>query len=248
MRKIYQNGWHGIVFEEIITISSTQIAGELFYKTFYQEFFNRYRNWDDLNPEWVRLKLQTVELLKDRMVCGKKGKILSIGCGIGIVERALIIAGYENIELTEVSEDPLHWVVSEIPQENIHLGFFPDCIPQGRLYDFIYLLSVEYFFDQQQLIIFLRKVKERLSWKGICLLISYNLEKRDGVPQWFSTIKEITKLVLEKLNMRSRGQFWGYARTRKEFHQAMEAAGFNGIVEGILGKETSWDTYWIEGR
>ncbi len=248
MEKVYQKEWLGLQFESFISISSKQIAGADFYKAFYQEFFKKYRHPNELDPQWVQLKLQAGEFLKEKLACGKDGKILSIGCGLGLMEEVLIKEGYQNLEITEVSEDSLRWLKPHIPPGKIHLGFFPECLPKNRLYDFIYLSGVEYWFDHTQLILFLKNVKQRLFPGGICLLISYSLKSEYGIHLIVRKIKRLTKLILEKLRIKSRGQFWGYARNRAEFFQAMSGAGFTRIVDGMLEKKTPWDTYWIEGR
>ena len=49
--------------------------------------------------------------------------ILSIGCGIGIIEKNLFENGFSSLEVTDISNDPLKW---------------------------LYLSSVEYFFNQNE--------------------------------------------------------------------------------------------------
>jgi SAM-dependent methyltransferase len=247
MRKIYQTEWHGIPFNSFSILSSVQLADSRFYKSFYGAFFQRYNHLEDLDPKWVQLKLQTMQLVKERIQHSKAERILSIGCGLGIIEKALIDDGLYNLEITEVSREPLRWVQPHISPEKVHIGFFPSCLPEKNIYDFIYLASVEYFFDQSQLVFFLKDVKSHLSPKGNCLLISWSFQSGNCVKSVINASKDIVKYGLEKLKIRHRGQFWGYSRNPQEFYDAMDSAGFIRIVDGILEKKTQWDTYWIEG-
>ena len=56
MRRMYQTEWHGIQFSSFGTTSSINLARPEFYQTFYQEFFKRYQNWEQLDPLWLERK------------------------------------------------------------------------------------------------------------------------------------------------------------------------------------------------
>ena len=56
MRELYQTEWHNIKFNDITKISENSLPDERFYNSFYQEFFNRYDDFSDLDPDWIRLK------------------------------------------------------------------------------------------------------------------------------------------------------------------------------------------------
>lgn len=247
MRKLYQTEWHGIPFESFSTMSSSRLADASFYSAFYDAFFKKYQNLNELDPSWIELKLQTMKFLKNHSKFEKQSNILSIGCGLGIMEKIFIEEGYSNLEITEVARESLHWLIPSISPDNVHIGFFPYCLPANRLYDFIYLSGVECFFDQDRLIKFLKAVVDRLSPGGVCLLISLSFESRKPIQKAIVHTKDLVKFALDEIGLRNRGQFWGYIRNHKEFHHAMMAAGFIQIKDGFLEKKTNWDTYWIEG-
>lgn len=248
MRKYYQSEWLGIPFESFTKMTSLKLADGYFYSSFYEVFFRKYRKIEELDPSWVELKLQVMKFLKLHSKFKREGNILSIGCGLGIVEKGLIEEGFTNLEITEVSQEPLKWLLPKISHGNIHIGLFPECLPANRLYDLIYISSVEYCFDQDQLNGFLKCVKERLVPEGICLIISWSLEPVKISKKVVVNIKEYFKFLLDKFGLRNRGQFWGYMRTSEEFHNAMYKAGFLQVNDGFLEKHTRWDTYWIEGN
>jgi len=248
VRRLYQTEWHNIPLESVGAVSSTELADASFYASFYEMFFKRYNKPEDLDPSWIELKMQTAGFLSRHDKFNTAGSVLSIGCGLGITEKALIDKGFFNIEVTEISPEPLRWLRPYISAGNVHIGLFPSCLPDHRCYDFILLPSVDYFFDQDGLIDFLKAVKGRLSSGGVCLLISWSYEFSGCIRQAVGIVKKTATVFLEKANIRKRGQFWGYLRNRKDYRYAMEAAGFVDICDGLLEKKTRWDTYWIEGN
>lgn len=247
MKRMYQREWHGIPFEAVGAVSLTKLADASFYSSFYDIFFKKYGSPEELDPSWVELKVEAAGFLKQHSKFKKESTILFVGCGLGITEKVLIGEGFSNIEVTEISPEPLRWLLPYIPGHCVHIGFFPSCLPDGKLYDFIILPSVEYFFNQEELIDFLKAVKERLSSDGVCLLISWSFESTAAIQWAMGVVKELAAFVLEKVKVRKRGQFWGYLRKRNDYQSAMRAVGFVKIRDGLLAKETCWDTYWIEG-
>jgi SAM-dependent methyltransferase len=256
MKKLYQTEWHGIPFDSFAKVSSKKLADSDFYAAFYAKFFEKYRNWSDLKPEWVKLKLQAKQFIKEHPKFGRNQRVLSIGCGLGIMEKALLDEGCDNLEITEVSANPLQWLLPHFPKNQVYIGFFPECIPEGRHYDLIYLSGVEYFFDQKDMIKFLKAVRSRLAPYGVCLMISWSYEFKTKGPnilrRFVILAKQLAYSLLARLGLKPRilgkpRQFWGYLRNQSDFMEAMRAAGFSGIRDGFLEKKTDWDTYYIEG-
>jgi len=249
MRRFYEKEWQGIPFGSFVKMSATKLADASFYASFYEAFFKKYKRSEDIDPKWLEFKLQAVKLLKEYGRFKKEAAILSIGCGLGIMEKPLIEEGYSNLEITEVSEVPLRWLLPYIDPDKVHIGFFPGCIAADKLYDFIYLSSLEYCFDQDQLIDFLKAVADHLSPGGICLLISVSSEPATPFKwtQVYAVLKDFIKFILDKIGLRKRGQFFGYIRNRDDFYHAMTSAGFKQLKDGFLDKKTRWDSYWIQG-
>jgi SAM-dependent methyltransferase len=248
MEKIFQNEWHGIYFKNLTTVSASRLADTELYKIFYRHLLAKYQDWSKLDPEWVKLKLQTAEFLKSKFSDQKNIKILSIGCGLGMVEKALLDYGYNNIDITEVSEEPLKWIKKYITGRNIFIGNFSDFVPSSRDYDIIYLAGIEYCLNQEELIFLLKKAGSILSKDGRCILISWSFEPFSITGIVSALVKNNIRFLLELLRIKERGQFWGYSRNRSEFFEAMRSAGFDSIKDGVFSKKTRWDTYWIEGR
>lgn len=49
MRKAYEIKWHGTRFAPFARLSSTELADEAFYKSFYEVFFQQHKNWNELD-------------------------------------------------------------------------------------------------------------------------------------------------------------------------------------------------------
>lgn len=246
MKKLYQTSWHGIHFESFAKLSKSHLPDSSFYASFYENFHRKYRGVDDLDQSWVSLKRQAAGLITNNPKIKKSDRILSIGCGLGLIERVLFQEGFLNVEITEVSEAPLRWVLPLLPSENVHVGFFPDCIPHNDKYDFVLLASVEYFLDDVEFSSLLRSVHNRLLPGGMCLLISWSFDTMCLSQRLTAGIKNLVRLMIDKAGIKPRGQFWGYIRRPEEFHRAMAAAGFKHFRDATLDTNTRWDTYWIE--
>ena len=90
--------------------------------------------------------------------------------------------------------------------------------------------------------------RNKLAPTGQIVLISASfLDQWSVVKSFVRFIKDIIKAVLDILGIRSRGQFWGWMRTRKEYQRIMAKAGFINIVDGFIMKDRQ-TTYYIIGK
>ena len=240
--------WHGIRFDSFATLSSTVLADSQFFNSFYKVFFERYKHIDELNPDWVRLKVDAIKRVHDKIFRSKDASILSIGCGLGIQEKVLLELGYSNVEVTEVSEHPLRWIRTHLPADRIHIGLFPSCLPPGRQYDSILFAGIDMFFDEVQWVDFLRQVRTYLKGTGNCTMLGWTLEHEDPFVRAVLKIKDRTFQVLELFRIRHRGQFWGYARTRQEYRTGFLRAGFTELADETIDTGTQWRTYRLTGE
>lgn len=244
MRKVFQTEWQGIHFREFTEVSSKRVADFRFYDAFYREFFRRNKRegtWSDIPSWWRSLKDKVVDLVAERSKQGNQ-HTLSIGCGLGYVEKMLFSQGVgANLEVTETSDAPLRWLALEFPAERIHVGYFPSCLPPDARYDLIYLSTIDYCFNNSELHDFLLSVKERLNKDGRCLVISFSLQKETLI----SSLRSLLKNLAIALKLHDPGQLWGYLRTKAEYRKSMADAGFKHCVEGTLSDGSN---YWIEGR
>jgi hypothetical protein len=244
MNKLYQTEWHRIPFTDFASISSFELPSASFYESFYKAFFEKYKNWEELDDEWKKHKMRIAEFIYNRIVAVKADKTLSIGCGIGIIEKFLIDKGYNNLELTEISSIPLRWIRPFVSPEKIHIGYFPNCLPSDNRYDFIFLSDVDYCFNDFQLIEFLKDVKKRIAPHGTCLLISTAfISPRNTIKRrnyFVNLIKKGASVLNSFKRIRTNNQqFWGYLRNKTEIHHAMVSAGFSSMRDGVIENDIS---------
>jgi len=241
MIEFYQTEWYGISFGEVTEVSEHRIADEKFYAEFYNTLFHRYAGWDQLDSGWRAGKKAVAALISGRL--GDRDQtVLSVGCGLGMVEHYLR-QGIPQVRLDvlETTAIPLRWLIDEMDPACVHVGYFPQCLPLQTRYDLIYLSAVDYCFDRTEWRELLQRVGDRLNPSGRCLVISASLQQN---PDWVEVLRSAYRALLTRMGLRQRRQLWGYLRTVADYHAALNDAGFPTLQDGYLAD----GTYWIEGR
>ncbi len=237
MKKMWLTEWHNINFNEFWKLDSNNIAGAEFYSEFYSRFFMKYNDWNVLDKKWIDQKTCISNFITNN-ICNKVGnsqslKILSVGSGIGIIEKKIFENGIKNIYAQELSDKPLKWIKQILPEKNILIGNITDRLNQYESFDIIYLCAVDYALNDKELLELLQDIKKFLREKGILIIISATyLRQTFFITKYY--IKIILRIILDKLNIKPLGQFWGYARTQKNYNQLMSKLLFNKIVDGIM--------------
>jgi len=246
MKKLYQKTWMGIDFCEFAKVSSTKLAGAEFYEAFYNELFDRYRGYEDLDHEWLIKKRELADWICQFVAKGSR--ILSVGCGIGYIEYCLCRSQGELIEIHAQDHTPIahKWLRKSLPQNQIH--YISDINnTYYNYYDLIYLSAVDYALSNHELINILSNLRPRLNKNGRCLLISASFLGDTPVFEKFREfVKDMAKMMLEKLHLYNRGQLWGWKRNRDEYVNLMSQANFNSITDGCFVTEHQ-NTYYIIG-
>ena len=170
MKPIFVKEWHGIPLNSIKGFVKNKIPGEEFYSNFYEKFFEAHQTWDDLDPDWVDHKINSAKFIGSRLKGAKR--VLSIGCGVGIIEKYLLEEGVKGLEIQEVSEEPLRWIRTLFATEAVHIGGVPDCLSLSGKYDYIFLSVVDYCFEEEAYVGFLSEIRDLLSSNGRCLVIT----------------------------------------------------------------------------
>lgn len=253
MKKFYQIEWQGIQFSDFTQSSSTNLAGPEFYQAFYEEFFKRYQNWEQLSPSWRKEKERCAEFV---LVRSGGGKMLSVGCGLGYMEHYMRArAPQQDLFIHEVASAAWRWIEDEFAENRKLLGMIPDCLPVGVQFDLIYLSAVDYTLDNDALVGLLSAIRQILcnAMAGRrCLLISASFQDTPAtltgmIMSILRRTKPLATAVLDHLGQSARGQFWGWTRTQKEYHSLMRRAGYQGIEDGFIDPEKRAH-YWISGR
>jgi len=125
MRKLFQTHWHGIPFSRFSNMSETKLAAPEFYNSFYNEFFEQYQDYNQLDTAWKSRKQEIAEWLAKKSIVNddaiKKKKILSIGCGLGVIEHYLFSNYQDSSELfvQDDSSNAHKWLLKFLPKEQI---------------------------------------------------------------------------------------------------------------------------------
>ncbi len=260
MRRFYQESWQGIPFSVFTHVSFFHLANAKFYATFYEELFRRYHCWECLpaawrmnknrGARWVAEQIKAQEKFKQSEVNSEEQsalRVLSIGSGVGYMEKALL-DNIQDLELhvNEPSTVGLLWLKQVVPIERIYIGHPSYCLPPNIQYDIIYLSAVDYGFTNEELALALRELKAQLASNGRLLCLSSSLLVEDSfIGGMVNAFKIGLRAVLHFLGVR-RQQFWGWRRTRAEYHTFFEDAGFKNIHDGWL--DDGFNSYWICGE
>ena len=224
MFKLYQKNWHSINFRDLnIDLSKKQLPNDIFYKRFYKAFSDKYKKLDKLDPNWLKLKSVSADKVAFLLKDSKDRSILSIGAGLGLIEKKLFEKGYRNIFIQEVSEDAASYSRTFLNPSNIYLGNFPECVESKKIFDYVLLGGIEYIFDDLQFGELLENIKKFIHKDSKLIILSWSIEKED----YFSKFKIFLKELLIKIQLLNPGQFWGYSRTLKELVSLLIKSGFN---------------------
>ena len=223
MRKKFQYSWHDIMFENFIDVSHDKIADTNFYDNFYLEFFKKYHSYSDIPDDYISKKMVVVKYLKPKI--RTRNSVLSIGCGIGLIEKLLV----ENLDIqTKITAvEPSKSAIKLIKNEtriNVYNGFFPSVFDKiSPQFDFAYARAIEYIFDQDEYVKFLKSILDY----GIneFSIISVSIQRTTIS----DVLKEVIKTFLNRLNLYKRGQLWGFVRTEYDHREAFLRAGFKTV-------------------
>lgn len=247
MKKLWQTQWFGIKFEESFEISSKVLPNSSFYNSFYQEFFKKFSGYSDLDKDWLFKKDMVFKWILSHL--NKDDSVLSIGPGLGYIEQKLWQERADNninVHVSDFASDSLKWLKQVIPNENIHE---PSEIKNltNLYFDLIYLSTVDYALDNETFIEILTDYSGKLSNKGRIVIISASLLSVTQFQYAIGKIKDFIKAFLEILGFRSRGQFWGWSRTKDDYLRILKKAGLGSIQHGFI-EENNQKIFWISGE
>ncbi len=239
MRKFYQTNWFGIEFESFAKLDDREIAGNDFYSKFYEKFFEKYASYDEISPDWRKLKSEIADFLLKQIQ--SYPKVASIGCGTGYVEN-IVTKHYEGLLYAiEPASSVNRWLIKN---EKISFlsGYFPEIAYSEKLgaLDLCYCNTIDYTMDDKTLLGFLNQVAKYPLKEFLLISASYEDEYLPTLKQRVSIIKNWFKY---RAGLKKKQQFWGYIRTRKDYRDLFKASHFPRFEDGLLEN----GTYWIKG-
>lgn len=220
--KLYQTEWNGISLKTIaheLGVPKEEVASSDFYDAFYKKLD---RNGYAFDEKWLKDKYKLARLLErvlKRIGLGKNTKIISLGCGTGVVEKGLIEEGYD-IELQECQSRSLGYLYKNgIKPSKVWITNDLKGIPENS-YDVVVMNLFLYVFDIEGGIQFIKNAKQLLNPNGRLVVIATAGHLEGMLGYWKS-----------KLNKkRNVGVFWGYLRNLYLLRRMMRKAGLK--IEG----------------
>lgn len=224
MKRMWQSDWFGIKFTDLTRPNPLVRANSNFYDKLYTRLFDIYDNYDQLPDNWKQEKKKSAQWIRLKLDTGSS--ILSVGCGIGAIEKALIDLGISpnRITVTDTSEKSLSWIRDELPYQHTLVGEIPACIPEGKTYDAVILSAVEYALNNAQLLGLLASINDLLNVNGKLLLISASV-MNDHLSM-FSIIKSYLYLLFHSIAKKEMPQFWGFERRPDEIISLLVTSGY----------------------
>ena len=241
MKKFYADEWMEIKFSSFASVTTTRtIADANFYSEFYKSFYKKYQSYDDMSVLWKETKDETAEHIYSIIMGEGYGNILSIGCGIGYIECLLAEKSGSDDGMKLTALDPSVGFKQWCKNEKVRFlhGFFPNVLEKTDKYDFAYATAIEYVFDDEQYVSFLKSI---LNF-GINNILLTELSVQERLPLKYY-VRDALNWLYSLVGLYEYGQFWGYRRTLDEHKRIFKMAGFR-ISE--TGKYNS-GKYWIRG-
>ncbi len=174
-------------------------------------------------------------------------RVLSIGRGVGYLEKSLLdVMPHIELHVNEPTTAGLRLLRECVPVERIYIGSPSTCLPPDVQYDVIYLSAVDYSIANDELAFAMRELRGQLLPGGRIICISASLLEEDSIiGRLVNAFKIGVRAVLHFFDLR-RQQFWGWRRTREEYHAFFNECGLENIQDGWL--DDGFNSYWISGE
>ncbi|MBI4596981.1 MAG: class I SAM-dependent methyltransferase [Candidatus Omnitrophica bacterium] len=210
----YQREWQGIAFKELPGVDWSACAARGFYAAFYEQLLSR--SFQPA-PEWVESKRRIgawlASTIRARAARGVAPRILSVGAGLGIVERVLDEARY-HVDVLECEPHSLKHLQSHLPGAGVILGDARHIPCRTGSYDAVYMSNVDYCFDRSGYTQVWREMGRILRPGGLAVCVSSsNLSVR-------AVARGIRRRWLRRSVRGPSHLVWGYRRTVGEHVRA----------------------------
>jgi len=226
--KAFESNWHNIDFKELnINLTIFKLADLKFYDKFYEEFFTRYNDFDDLSINWRTNKIEIAKAIEKKLL--KNSRVLSYGCGIGFIEKFIVEKRQDlKLDCFDFSDIASKWLKRD--SSNI---YFTSNHEKLKKYDFIFMVDLLYAMGDVEATNLLKKVKYLLKNDGkiiICNTSSQENEnneniKYSSIKNFIKRIKNLIRPVYYFLLKKKKYSFGGYERDKESYNKIFKKAG-----------------------
>jgi len=212
--RIFSNDWHGVDLIEVARAANVpidQVANHHFYE-------HLYRKWKtqqfEPEPGWIAGKRKWAETYRDLVLvhAPATSRVLSVGAGLGHVERHMVSLGM-HVDLQECQSESLD--PSDFPDSRIWVSQDLHPVPDAS-YDVVLALSLVYVFDEIAYATFLRDCHRVLRPGGLLVVSDHD----PSLP-----LSRVKQWLLNKVKRR-RELMWGWLRSPNSHRNTAEQSGF----------------------
>lgn len=225
--ELWQKDWNGISLVDIAEakgLNPSRLAAEDFYGFFYENLkMNGYKFSEDFlhdkafAREFINGAIE--EYIEDTGIGNPK--ILSLGCGTGIIEEELL--SKYDIELQECQEssfDYLHKKGKSASREWVTVDLSE--IPENT-YDIVYAFSIMYSFEDEDYKNFVKNASKLLSANGRLIIVDVSETYNNVIKTSMKLlVKRLLKQFVPSINEFAYGIKWGYIRAKREHERLLK--------------------------
>lgn len=220
--------WQRIPFDSLqVPLSVFRRPSSKFYSAFYSELFRKYQGFSELPSRWTTNKKETAIAISETI--GDAGSVLSIGCGLGFLEKCILETKPSVvIDAFDFADTAKRWLL-EIDGINCVTS-----IEEGKRYQFIYCSQFLYALNDRELRDFVDFVRKHLNVQGRFLTVDTSINPiENGVAHIGSEFTIKTKVII-KIFFRSvyyfflknsSLQLWGWKRNNNEIIKIFQKKG-----------------------
>ncbi|MBX9976740.1 MAG: methyltransferase domain-containing protein [Alphaproteobacteria bacterium] len=195
------------------------VAGSNLYHQVYDELEKK--KYAPITDAWIKNKHSLSAWLEKYFEKNNlgKGKTLSIGCGLGIVEQPLIDKGF-HIDVQECQDKSIHYLSKKYPQTYKKTRFI---LSQDlkeiddSIYDSILAITSTYCLTDLEVNAFLTSVSRILKQGGVFIWYETPLT-------WFDLFHYLKQSLLMR---KSEGVLWGWKRSKNHFIRSAKKCNFS---------------------
>jgi hypothetical protein len=222
----WQSEWQNIQFSTLnVPLTIFKRPSLIFYDAFYKEMFVKYKNFEELPFQWKKNKGDTAKAIND--IVRGVSSVLSIGCGLGFVEKSLIeIDPTLKIDAFDFSDIAKKWL-KDIKGINCLTK-----LESANKYEFIYCTQLLYALSDKKIKELAGFVLQHLGEDGKFLTVDTSLNPSENSSKPIDTRRKLMGLIKNYLSpfyyllfKRGFAQFFGWQRDNYEIIKLFESNG-----------------------
>ncbi|MBW8308957.1 MAG: hypothetical protein K0M45_04885 [Candidatus Paracaedibacteraceae bacterium] len=227
--KFYQKEWFGENLEGLAKHYGhklTDLAGDQIYRAVYQKLLSN--QFTNISENWILKKEALSHYLSNILKSFKieHPHILSVGCGVGIVEHFLIRQGF-NIDLQECQDLSIQYLHTKFPEEYKSINFIESLdLKQidNSCYNVVMAITSTYCLPNTILASFLDSINRITSSNGYFIWYETVLTKQEII----NALKNLVR------GRTTEGLFWGWKRSTSSMIKLAKQHGFNLVKKSFL--------------